>query len=156
MKPSHIYRFRLKEGTFRGKPITGTYQLESWTGPAPYPDFHVKAVLSQVETITLSVNYSKKGPRDPDKRMNNPEKVPSKRLPVKLEPKLVTGLFYLSTDFPRSFQGGSPPDDQDVFLGKETKEGGLYILVFQGMGMEKGQMFTFWTQGDIEGVEDPE
>lgn len=150
MKPTHVYRFKLKEGT-------GTaYQLVSWTGPAPYPDFHVKAIRSQVETINLSPNFGKKSPREPDKRMNNPEMVPSKKDPAKKGQKLVTGLFYLSADFPKSFQGGSPPDDGDVFLGKETKEGGLYIMVFQGMGQEKGQLFTFWTQGDIEGVEPPE
>ncbi len=95
MKPTHVYHFKLKEGLFQGKPIMGTYQLRSWIGPEPYQAFHVKAIKSQVETINLSTNFNKKGSRDPDKRMNNPEKVPSKKYPGKTENKLVTGLFSL-------------------------------------------------------------
>lgn len=145
MTPPVILRFSIGygvKGRYLGQKLKGTYVLDSVEpAGAMYEHFQVISKTRGKVAVTISRN-PRVGPREGALIVND---ALGKRL---------TSLFFRSVEHPTVFEAGSPPEDQDAWLGQLTPDA-LTVVVFPNMGAEKAALFGRWLVGDLEGVEPP-
>jgi len=143
VKPALSVRFVIGygiKGRYLGQKLKGTYVLDGLT-PAGSDYEHFRAVSKGRGKVTVTVSRNPRtGPREGALIVND---ALGKRL---------TSLFFRSAEHPTVFEAGSPPEDQDAWLGTLTPDA-LTFMVFPNMGAEKAALFGRWVAGDLEGVE---